>query len=70
MKLFERRDRLARQCKRFRTAKGRLAHLWHADHGVLCGQLGADHEAEPSLEDCRLCKTRLAELSGKGGAAS
>ena len=63
-KALKRRS-FADQCVKFRTRSGRLAHWVHADYGVLCGQHGADFEAEPGLEDCRLCKARLAELAGE-----
>ena len=59
-----RRRSLADQCVKFRTRSGRIAHLVHADYGVLCGQSGASFAPEPGNVTCRLCEARLAELAG------
>jgi hypothetical protein len=59
------RRSLADQCVRFRTRSGRIAHLVHADYGVLCGQRGASFAPEPGNVTCRLCEARLAELTGE-----
>ena len=57
-----RRRSLADQCVRFRTRSGRIAHLVHADYGVLCGQSGASFAPEPGNDTCRLCKDELQKL--------
>jgi hypothetical protein len=56
------RRSLADQCVRFRTRSGRIAHLVHADYGVLCGQSGASFAPEPGLANCKLCEDELRKL--------
>ena len=65
MKLLGRKRRppsFADQCTNVKTPKGRTAHKWHPDYGVLCGQSGASFAPEPGNDTCRLCKDELQKL--------